>query len=968
MKNNIGRKLTSLTLMTIMFAGGMTAAVPSMMPGIFAEGASSATGLVSVSSTKIQGASILEIVIDDPAISALDTAIGQPTLTFDGTGLALKPAQATDGKWYSYIVDDSKSALADAFNGLNFGTDCAATLTFADGATVANSWATNSDLCIQPYGPDAGEGTATTTGVNDGVCDNVVAPSPCFRGTALNPSSEVLNDAPALNRNSNANNGQIYATLNTTASSAHSAWPFIEQVTMASDNSVTYGGETVTFEWGNTNSDISVAFDPDTYADGADMNLVITDPGLNIDPTTADKWVFETLTGAATVKRGFANGTTGTSLTSLDTIDFGDASTVVSSGDTAAFCTSVTVEETGDATGVFASVGTNGSSDCDTIAAPVNHSHGVFSYGGESASVHIAFHNADISFDAGDAWMPAEAATVTISDPDANRVNGYDEAMAMNVQNAATTIPYIQMGTPLYLGGGDDGTEVEGWTAPTMYIQGASDTAGGGVCTMTASAGGEPGIYECASTVTVGASTVTVVDIVTDYSIAALFNRTGTLVLNYDISSVYDALNASSMVVWISDDNIHYDISPGNAVLNINVTSGGSDKVHSGAGQAIIDCCEGATGGMNPPHGDGVDAKANGNTEGMQVHFDLIHPSSVVAAATYPVAVDIFNFNSTTDIANAIYRLEAEEDGTDGVFTGTVDYATMVHEGNSTNATNSLSANGDAITLLLAGDKTGASAPRINYGDKDESNNVSSIGAQLDANTHSGTVTFDSSNYGADSIVHVTVNDPDLNHDSSARESYSAMKDSASTTANEGYTFDVSYNDITFDFTAAENVKLVETGADTGVFVTQFKTPVATAEQSSGVFYIGQDLKFSYYDRKDASGTSVTTYASAEQSTTLGSISLDRAVYPVPFNVGWLSSGNGDTLDNVFAASPTPTVGAASSAGNVTVYFTVTDPDYTGETINDFRDIVRIKLNGSVIATAGGTSAQPQPETVRRDH
>ena len=84
MKNNIGRKLTSLTLMTIMFAGGMTAAVPSMMPGIFAEGASSASGLVSVSSAKIQGASVLEIVIDDPAISALDTAIGLPSLVYSG--------------------------------------------------------------------------------------------------------------------------------------------------------------------------------------------------------------------------------------------------------------------------------------------------------------------------------------------------------------------------------------------------------------------------------------------------------------------------------------------------------------------------------------------------------------------------------------------------------------------------------------------------------------------------------------------------------------------------------------------------------------------------------------------------------------------------------------------------------------------------------------------------------------------
>ena len=32
MKNEIGRKLTSLTLMTIMFAGGLTLAIPGMMP------------------------------------------------------------------------------------------------------------------------------------------------------------------------------------------------------------------------------------------------------------------------------------------------------------------------------------------------------------------------------------------------------------------------------------------------------------------------------------------------------------------------------------------------------------------------------------------------------------------------------------------------------------------------------------------------------------------------------------------------------------------------------------------------------------------------------------------------------------------------------------------------------------------------------------------------------------------------
>ena len=197
---------------------------------------------------------------------------------------------------------------------------------------------------------------------------------------------------------------------------------------------------------------------PDTYANGADINLVINDNGLNIDPTELDKWVFGTLAtvGSETVKRAFANGTTGVSADisgSLSTIGFGDAEDLVASGDTGSFCTTIaTVEETGDASGVFVTPDANGASDCDTSATATNHHTATYAYGGESANIHIAYNGGSVTMEAGDAWMPAEAATVTISDPDANRTNGYDEALALNVLNAATTTPYIKMGSPIYLG------------------------------------------------------------------------------------------------------------------------------------------------------------------------------------------------------------------------------------------------------------------------------------------------------------------------------------------------------------------------------------------------------------------------------------------------------------------------------------------------------------------------------------
>ena len=67
MKNEIIRKITSLTLMTIMFAGGMTLAAPSLMPmaeilpAAYAENEGTTEGMLYMSSTEIQGAQVIEI-------------------------------------------------------------------------------------------------------------------------------------------------------------------------------------------------------------------------------------------------------------------------------------------------------------------------------------------------------------------------------------------------------------------------------------------------------------------------------------------------------------------------------------------------------------------------------------------------------------------------------------------------------------------------------------------------------------------------------------------------------------------------------------------------------------------------------------------------------------------------------------------------------------------------------------------
>ena len=63
MKNDIIRKLTSLTLMSIMVAGGLTFAIPSALPQAAADPATD--GSLTVSSTEFGGQQIIEIRIND---------------------------------------------------------------------------------------------------------------------------------------------------------------------------------------------------------------------------------------------------------------------------------------------------------------------------------------------------------------------------------------------------------------------------------------------------------------------------------------------------------------------------------------------------------------------------------------------------------------------------------------------------------------------------------------------------------------------------------------------------------------------------------------------------------------------------------------------------------------------------------------------------------------------------------------
>ena len=129
MNNEIGRKLTSLTLMTIMVAGGMTFAAPGVVPAAYAT--HNANLFVSAESSLfdnyMSGPQVIEVVVIDSDISDTDEAKGEPDVTVNGK--ILRMVQAVDGNWYGYFADKDMATMADATTtvsgaGLDFGKVC----------------------------------------------------------------------------------------------------------------------------------------------------------------------------------------------------------------------------------------------------------------------------------------------------------------------------------------------------------------------------------------------------------------------------------------------------------------------------------------------------------------------------------------------------------------------------------------------------------------------------------------------------------------------------------------------------------------------------------------------------------------------------------------------------------------------------------------------------------------------------
>ena len=257
MNNEIGRKLTSLTLMTIMLAGGMTIAAPSMMvPEAAAAGALYVSAENAMFNNSFGGAQIVEVVVLGIS-TAIDINSGEPVVKVNDNQLRM--AQGTDGNWYAYFGSSTEVAAADGESFLDFGTDRDPTVTKGDFLEAGNV-----------YAPDLENGATvqpTTTVTNPPTLSNWNASFTNNDGTHVNGQIGIVDaDWPVI---------QLYdLTIET----------FEVVLEQAGADEVV----TLNYDSGDMDDYAGMTLDRNSASQGSDIHLTITDNQLNIDPTAED--------------------------------------------------------------------------------------------------------------------------------------------------------------------------------------------------------------------------------------------------------------------------------------------------------------------------------------------------------------------------------------------------------------------------------------------------------------------------------------------------------------------------------------------------------------------------------------------------------------------------------------------------------------------------------------------------------
>jgi hypothetical protein len=919
----IGRKLTSLTLMTIMLAGGMVIAAPSMVP----EAAAAGQLYVSVENAQFgnlfAGANIVEVIVRDPNRADTEVAESEPTVKVDNQ--LLRMAQGADGYWYAYLGDDTTITAMDVQQ------DALVT-----GNTVL---ATNLIFGVDlPLGQDhlsvdgAGNAGLTTEATS----------------VFLTAGAGVIDNPPILSDY----NGTGEFTMNADQSSTigqiglnNSEWPFIQTFDFTQEDfdivlEQAGADEVVTIEYNNSDMDdyAELILDRNAATQGAEVHMFINDQHLNIDPTDEDVVIFlvnqDGLSASSSMT--WTNGTmfdslaTGYDAQSRSTIGFDDNGILLinyntnnalnevlvndaTQDDPVGTINSGSISSTGsnsdgdyylvfyedaDNTGTFSNIDNLDNSNINVNDYAARGTTATFDYNDSAQSFVVANDFGTINMDAasvGSEWNSGEELAVTLTDQDLNLNSINDEDLTID----SDLIPTMIIGSPLTLG---DDTTIEG-TATTV----ASFSK---IANVTATLADKSRYTQVSAGWTI-AQYRTAVD-AADYRY-----------ISYNLASVIDSTSA----VKIFDQGL-------TAISTATLT---------------------ATSGVVALNA----SAASGTTDLTETDVALINftgTSAIDANDRFYVDIIAFGDGDTTSdrVNNAIYRLVLEENGDNtGVFEGSVEYV-MLNQLNTDSSTvfDAIDTFDDSIDIIVHEDLTDEDSPRINYFDLGADGVSTQISDQLEAPTHSGVVSFDLETYKTADTVVVTLDDQDMNVDSELIDVYLTQTDDYVGNSGTDHLVDITFDDSAWDGLYETGFTLVETEVDSGIFVGSFQVPSSQT---------GKDIEVNYNDHRDASGETIEVGDGASIRANTGSVAFDRTVYPVPF-------GN-ETANQRFAlhsAAANLNGGSSENAlaqGDVTVHVRVTDADYdvsaSGEdTIADTTVVIKLERgsNSTTIATVGDAS------------
>ena len=300
MNNEIRRKITSLTLMTIMLAGGMTIAAPGMVPEAFA---ANANLFVSAENSQfdnyMSGPQVIEVVVIDSDINDTDEAKGEPDVTVNGK--ILRMVQGVDGNWYGYFADRNMALIADstattAGSGLDFGEFCSAEsagkVIFAD-ENSTDDFGDSDGVAIPKSIEDSKNGVELADNESS-IANDISNNANCSNQQPITGSTLINN---VVRESKDVATG---TTLVGQIGIDSMFWPFIQlyQLNPTGNVIIQYnkggGAQSTLLTFDTVDNYAGVELDRTKYPLNAQVHATVTDLWLNIDPTDEDSWTFAT--------------------------------------------------------------------------------------------------------------------------------------------------------------------------------------------------------------------------------------------------------------------------------------------------------------------------------------------------------------------------------------------------------------------------------------------------------------------------------------------------------------------------------------------------------------------------------------------------------------------------------------------------------------------------------------------------